>query len=209
MPPPRNQRNFNRGNTLAGKYPKNERIRAREVRVIGPGDKQLGILPTAEAVKLAQQAGFDLVLVAQKANPPVARMLDFGKFLYEISKKQKDNKSTTSKIKEVKFRLRIEQHDYETKLRHAESFLGKGNKVKLTLTLRGREMQHKDIGFETMERAINDMTHIGAADSPPRIAGNRINAMLSPLPANKRKFKYTREDEEIEIEDDDDDDDEE
>ncbi|MCH8474106.1 MAG: translation initiation factor IF-3 [Opitutales bacterium] len=201
MPPPRNNKRYNRGNSVAAKYPKNERIRAREVRVVGPSGQQYGVKKTEEAVKLAKDAGFDLVLVAQKANPPVARILDFGKFLYEQSKKQKDNKTTSSKIKEVKFRLRIEQHDYDTKLRHAEEFLGKGNKVKMTLTMRGREMQHKDIGFETMNRAINDMQHIASADSDPRIAGNRISAMLSPLPVNKRKFKFTTPPEETDEED--------
>lgn len=155
-------------------------------------------MPTKEALALAKKLGLDLVEVAPQARPSVCRILDFGKFMYEQSKKSKDNKSTASKIKEVKFRVRIEKHDYITKLRHAEEFLDKGFKVKLTLTLRGRENQFKDIAMETMKRAMNDLTHIGVSDFEPRIMGNRINAMLSPLPEKKRKLKYTVETEDSE-----------
>ncbi len=147
-------------------------------------------MPTKEALNLARKLGLDLVEVAPQARPAVCRILDFGKFMYEQSKKSKDNKGTANKIKEVKFRVRIEQHDYVTKLRHAEEFLDKGFKVKLTLTLRGRENQFKDLAMETMKRAMNDLTHIGASDFEPRIMGNRITAMMSPLPENKRKLKF-------------------
>lgn len=187
-------RNFR--NNRAPKYRKNERIRLREVRVIGPDAQQLGVMPTKEALDLAKKLGLDLVEVAPHAKPSVCRILDFGKFMYEQSKKSKDNKTTTSKIKEVKFRVRIEQHDYITKLRHAEEFLDKGNKVKLTLTLRGRENQFKDLAMETMKRAMGDLTHVGSADFEPRIMGNRITAMLSPLPENKRTLKFNVEVEE-------------
>lgn len=187
-------RNFRNNRTF--KYRKNERIRLREVRVIGPDEQQLGVMATRDALDLAKKLGLDLVEVAPQAKPSVCRILDFGKFMYEQSKKSKDSKSTASKIKEVKFRVRIEQHDYITKLRHAEEFLNKGFKVKLTLTLRGRENQFKDIAMETMKRAMGDLTHIGSADFEPRIMGNRITAMMSPLPENKRKLKYNVEVEE-------------
>ncbi len=147
-------------------------------------------MPTEKAIALARQAGYDLVEIAAKANPPVCRILDFGKYMYEQSKKTKESKGSSSKIKEVKFRVKIGEHDYMTKLRHAEEFLGKGNKVKLTLTFRGREMEHKELGFENIQRAINDLNQVGTPDAPPRLAGRNINAMLSPLPANKRKIRW-------------------
>ncbi|MEX2381283.1 MAG: translation initiation factor IF-3 [Opitutales bacterium] len=169
---------------------RNERIRSREVRVIGPKGDQIGIMATEKAIQLARQIGYDLVEISANANPPVCRILDFGKYMYEQSKKTKDSKATTSKIKEVKFRVKIGEHDYMTKLRHAEEFLGKGNKVKLTLTFRGREMEHKELGFENITRAIGDLNQVGVPDAPPRLAGRNINAMLSPLPANKRKIRW-------------------
>jgi translation initiation factor IF-3 len=145
---------------------------------------------TEKAIQLARQIGYDLVEISANANPPVCRVLDFGKYMYEQSKKTKESKSTTSKIKEVKFRVKIGEHDYMTKLRHAEAFLSKGNKVKLTLTFRGREMEHKELGFENVDRAINDLSQIGVADAPARLAGRNVSAMVSPLPVNKRKIRW-------------------
>src|SRR5690606_28956567 len=101
-----------------------------------------------------------------------------------------DSKAGSSKIKEVKFRVKIGEHDYMTKLRHAEEFLAKGNKVKLTLTFRGREMEHKELGFENIKRAISDLELVGVADAPARLAGRNVSAMVSPLPANKRKIRW-------------------
>lgn len=168
---------------------KNERIRAREVRLIGPDGKQVGVVPRDRALKLAKEAGLDLVEVSASARPPVCRILDFGKYRYELSKKQKD-KGHSSKIKEVKFRVRIEQHDYMTKLRRAEEFLFKGNKVKMTLMFRGREMEHTDLGFEVVKRAVKDLEHVGHMDSEPRLAGRNLGTTMSPLPANKRKLVF-------------------
>lgn len=169
----------------------NERIRAREVRVIGPNSKQVGVLQTSEALRLARELGLDLVEIAPSARPPVCRILDFGKYKYELSKKEKDSKKQpTSKIKEVKLRVRIEQHDYMVKLKRAEEFLDKGNKVKLTLSFRGREMEHTDLGFEVMNRAIEGLGHIGVNESVARLAGRNIIAIISPLPASRRSLKY-------------------
>jgi len=170
---------------------KNERIRVLEVRVIGHDGKQIGVLPTREALRLAQVQGLDLIEVSAAARPPVCKIADYGKYMYEMGKKQKDHKTHASKFKEVKFRPRIEQHDYMTKLRHVEEFLYHGDKVKLTLFFKGREMEHKDLGFETMKRAINDLIHIGTPDQPPRMFGRNITTTLSPLPPNKRKWKYS------------------
>jgi len=174
---------------------KNERIRALEVRVIGHDGKQIGILPTREAMRIAQTHGLDLVEVSPGAQPPVCKILDYGKYMYEEGKKQKHSKPHASKLKEVKFRPRIEHHDYITKLRHAEEFLFHGDKVKMTLFFKGREMEHKELGFETMKRAITDLAHVGLPDQPPRLFGRNISTTLSALPLNKRKWKYNlRED---------------
>ena len=172
---------------------KNERIRAREIRVIGPDSKQIGVMSPAEAIDIAKSAGLDLVEISPSARPPVCRILDFGKYQYEMAKKQKESKSkksTSGKVKEVKFRVRIETHDFMYKIKHAEEFLGKGNKVKLTLMFRGREMEHKDLGFETVNRAVKELEHIGHRDTEPRLSGRMISTMLSPLPEKDRVFKY-------------------
>ena len=174
---------------------KNDRIRALEVRVIGADGKQVGIIPTREAIRLAQIAGLDLVEVSPGTRPPVAKILDYGKYMYELGKKQKDHKSHTSKLKEVKLRPRIEQHDYITKLRHAEEFLFDGNKVKMTLFFRGRELEHKDLGFEMVKRALADLAHVGLPDQSARLMGRNITLTLSPLPPNKRKLKFNAPDE--------------
>jgi translation initiation factor IF-3 len=130
---------------------RNHRIKVPQVRVISPEGKQLGVLDTAKAVNLALEVGLDLVEVAPNATPPVCRIMDFGKYVYEEQKKTSHVKSTASKIKEIEFTARIEAHDFETKLRHAEEFLAHGNKVKLRLKFRGREMAHTDIGFNVMK----------------------------------------------------------
>jgi len=126
--------------------------------------------------------------------------MDFGKYVYEQQKKNKESKGNKSKTKEVKFRPRVEQHDFMTKLRHAEEFLNKGNKVKLTLSFRGREMAHTEIGFDTIKRAVKDLDHMATPDNEPRLIGRNINVMMTPLPANRRHPKYTQDDEEIEEE---------
>ncbi|MBC9868250.1 MAG: translation initiation factor IF-3 [Opitutae bacterium] len=171
---------------------KNERIRAREIRVIGPDSKQIGIMHPKEALSMARRLGLDLVEISASAKPPVCRILDFGKYQYQQAKKGKDAKTqrTRNKVKEVKFRVRIEDHDYFTKIKHAEEFLGRGNKVKLSLMFRGREIEHKNLGFETIARAVGDLDHIGHQDTEPRLAGRFINTMVSPLPENQRVFKY-------------------
>lgn len=187
----RNQ-NFQRGPR------RNERIRAREIRVIGPEGTQLGVMSSDEALALAKQYNLDLVEIAATATPPVCRILDYGKYSYEQEKKQKDQKKTSSKLKEVKFRVRIEQHDYMTKLRHAEEFLYKGNKVKMNLQFRGRENEHKDLGFDVIRKAMQDLTHVGVSDGDPKLNGRNVTASMSPLPENKRKLKYNVDEEEEE-----------
>ncbi len=174
---------------------RNERIRAREVRVIGPDGKNYGIMAPRDAVKIAKEAGLDLIEVSPSARPPVCRILDYGKFLYEESKKKKDSKPVSSKLKEVKFRTSIDPHDFETKLRRAEEFLYHGNKVKVTLSFRGRENQHKDLGFERVKQAIEMLKQVATPDADPKLVGRNVTLILSPLPANKRKLVFNRQEE--------------
>jgi translation initiation factor IF-3 len=170
---------------------RNHRIKVPQVRVISPKGEQLGILDTPKAVNLALEVGLDLVEVAPNATPvPVCRIMDFGKYVYEEQKKHSHAKSTASKIKEIEFTARIAQNDFKTKLRHAEEFLDHGNKVKLRLKFRGREMAHTELGFEVMKRAVVELAGMGHPDADPKLIGRNIHVMLTPLPANKRKPKF-------------------
>jgi translation initiation factor IF-3 len=193
-PPPSSGRPYNpyfrRNNDPYAAIRRNQRIRSPEIRVILPDGRQAGLMPTSQALAIAQEAGLDLVEVAPNATPPVCRVMDFGKYVYEQQKKSKDSRASAAKLKEVKFRPRVEQHDFMTKLLHAEQFLFHGNKVKLTLTFRGREMAHTEIGFETMKRAVADLAHIGHPDNDARLMGRNIIVMMTPVPQNKRKMKF-------------------
>src|SRR6266478_204132 len=169
----------------------NNRIRAREVRVIvGSTGQQLGVMKLNDALKHAQSLGLDLVEVAPQAVPPVCRVVDYGKFKYEQSKQEKDKRSAGSKLKEVKFRVNIDQHDYETKLRHAEEFLDKGNKVRVQLQYRGREMAHQELGMQLMETIKRDLSTMANAEQEPKLQGRNVTMTLAPLPVNKRKRQF-------------------
>jgi translation initiation factor IF-3 len=184
---------------------KNDKIRAREVRVIGSDGEMLGVMPPEEAVKIAKAEGLDLVEVAANAHPPVCRILEFGKYKYELSKNKKNKEKSAKRIKEAKFRPRIEEHDYVTKLRRSEKFLHQGNKLKLTLMFRGREMEHINIGMEVVKRAIADLSGVGRPDDEPKLNGRFIIVTLSPLPQNQRVLKYNSvEEAESEVEEEDD-----
>lgn len=173
---------------------RNHRIKTPQVRVISPEGKQLGILETAKAINLALEVGLDLVEVAANATPPVCRIMDFGKYVYEEQKKHSSVKVTASKIKEIEFTARIADGDFFTKLRHAEQFLAQGSKVKLRLKFRGREMAHTEIGFAVMKRALAELEGMGHPDSEAKLMGKQINVMLTAHPANKRKPKFIVED---------------
>ncbi|MGA2445278.1 MAG: translation initiation factor IF-3 [Opitutaceae bacterium] len=169
---------------------RNHRIKAEQIRVISPEGKQLGVLATGKALQLAQQFDLDLVEVAPNVTPPVCRIMDFGKYMYEESKKHSHVRTTASKIKEIEFSVRIEHNDFLTKLRHAEEFLDHGNKVKLRLKFRGREMARTEMGFEVINRALTELATMGHPDGPPKLTGRNIYVMLTPLPVNKRKLKF-------------------
>tara|TARA_B100001248_G_scaffold157892_1_gene118985 strand:- start:1991 stop:2653 length:663 start_codon:yes stop_codon:yes gene_type:complete len=186
-----NNRNFIR---------KNDKIRAREVRVIGSEGEMLGVMPPEEALKIAKSLGLDLVEVASSANPPVCRILEFGKYKYELSKNKRNKEKTAKRVKEAKFRPRIEEHDYVTKLRRSEKFLHQGNKLKITLMFRGREMEHIDLGMNLVKQAIEDLSGVGKADDTPKLSGRFIIVNLSPLPQNQRVLRYNSK-EEAEVED--------
>ena len=163
---------------------RNEQIRARDVRVIGAEGEQIGILPRMEAIALAKEAGMDLVEVAATADPPVCRIMDFGKFKYEQQQKKKEAKKNQSvvQIKEIKVRPKTDDHDYETKLRHIRRFLTDGVRCKVTVFFRGREIVHKDRGQAILERVIEDTKDIGKVEQEPSAEGRTLQMLLMPLP---------------------------
>ena len=174
----------------------NGRIRAREVRVILASTKeQLGVMRTSDALRRANQMGLDLVEIAPTANPPVCQIVDFGKYRYELAKQEKDRKHSVARLKEVKFRVNIDAHDYLTKVRRAEEFLDKGSKVKVQLQFRGREMAHKELGDQLMQRVKKDLDGMSAVEMEPKHAGRSINMTLSPLPQARRKRRFMPMDE--------------
>jgi translation initiation factor IF-3 len=188
-----------RGSWNAGpQFKINGKIRAREVRVIGIDGQQLGVLPLSDAIRQAQTLGVDLVEIAATANPPVCRIVDFGKFRYEQAKKEKDSKKHqhANKVKEVQLSPGIDPHDFGVKLNHAIDFLCEDMKVKVTLKFRGREMAHKEFGFQQVQKFITEVAPWGHPDFEPKLIGKGINAMISPLPRNKRAKHPKGEDEE-------------
>lgn len=169
---------------------KNEKIRAKEVRVIDSDGQQLGILPTSEAVLMAKRQGLDLIEISPNANPPVCKILDFGKYKYEESKKNKNSpKQNTVKVKEIKLRVAIDTNDYQIKLKHASEFLEEGNKVKLSLMFRGRELAHPEFGFDLIKRFVDDIKTYGQLDSEPKLFGKAISAVLSPYSKKQQPQK--------------------
>src|SRR5664279_5718307 len=144
----------------------------------------------SDALRKATSLGLDLVEVAPTANPPVCKIVDFGKFRYDISKQEKDKKPSGTKLKEIKFRVNIDDHDYLTKIRHGEGFLDKGNKVRVQLQFRGREMAHQEFGMELMHKVKGDLVTMAHVEMEPKLMGRNITMTLSPLPANKRKRRF-------------------
>ena len=170
----------------------NDRIRAPKIRVVyGEDAQQLGVMTTREAIEKAKSVGLDLVEIAANADPPVCRIVDYGKYKYEQSKLKKTSKSKGPvKMKEVKFRVRTEEHDYNIKCARAEKFLDEGNKVRVQLQFRGRENAHREIGFEVMDRVKNDLTGMSHVDMAPKLAGRAISMVLSPIAPEKRERRF-------------------
>ncbi|MEB2617224.1 translation initiation factor IF-3 [Kocuria rosea] len=168
----------------------NDRIRVPEVRLVGPAGEQVGIVRVEDALRLARESDLDLVEVAPNAKPPVAKLMDFGKYKYEAAVKARESRKnqTNTVLKEVRFRLKIDTHDYETKVGHAKRFLGAGDKVKAMIQFRGREQQRPEMGVRLLERFANDVAEVGAVESSPRVDGRNMVMVVGPL-KNKAEAK--------------------
>ena len=157
------------------------------MRVIGDTKEQLGVMSLNDALALARSKNLDLIEIAANAVPPVCRIVDYGKFLYDESKRSQDSKRPTGKLKEIQISPAIDPHDLATKRDHAVQFLCDDMKVRIKLRFRGRQKAHKEIGFQVMNQLVRDLALYGQADSPPKLLGDRdLNVLVSPLPRNKR-----------------------
>lgn len=160
----------------------NERIRFPKIRVIDTDRSQLGIITPQEAMRLAEEKGLDLVLVSDTADPPVCRIMDYGKYKFEQEKKAREakKKQHTADVKEVKMRYKIEEHDYNVRVKSAERFLKAGDKVKATITFRGREIQHADLAEELLNRMANDLEPVAEIQQAPKKEGRNMMMLLAP-----------------------------
>lgn len=171
---------------LSAKYKINHFIRAREVRLVGENVPQ-GVFSLADAIKLADEKELDLVEVSPNAEPPVCRVIDFKKFIYEQKKKAKENKAKATKVvvKEVRFGPNTDEHDYLFKLKHAQGFLQEGAKVKAYVFFKGRSILYKDQGEKVLQRFVKDLEELAKVDQEPKLEGKRMIIFLSPLPKKK------------------------
>jgi len=160
----------------------NDRIRVPEVRLVGPNGEQVGIVRVEDALRLADEAGLDLVEVAPTARPPVCKLMDFGKFKYESDMKAREARKNQSNtiLKEIRFRLKIDPHDYATKKGHVERFLKGGDKVKVMIMFRGREQSRPEMGFRLLQRLAEDVSDLGGVESSPRQDGRNMVMVIGP-----------------------------
>ena len=180
--PYHNQNYFQRRTKPKG--PKvNERIRAPEVQVIDSGGQNLGTLRTKEAIEIARKEGLDLIEISPNANPPVCKIIDVGKYKYDLQKKanKAKKKQKVAELKEIKLRPVTDVHDYNFKIKNAQKYLEKGDKVKFTVRFKGREMQHTDLGNKLMDRIINDTAKLGKVEVQPKFEGKQIIMIIQPL----------------------------
>lgn len=170
----------------------NDRINVPEVRLVGPGGEQVGVVRVEDALRLAREANLDLVEVAPQAKPPVAKLMDYGKFKYEAAQKARNARRNQSnaQLKEVRMGLKIGDHDYETKMRSVKKFLDEGNKVKVQLRFRGREQARPEVGMRLMERIADDAAENSTVESAPRQDGRNMVMVLAPI----RKKSQTKSD---------------
>ena len=168
----------------------NDRIRAPKVRVVNSHGEQLGVMSAREALEKAKSVGLDLVEIAGQADPPVCKIIDYGKYKYTQAKLKKGKSKTSTRMKEVKFRVGTGEHDYNIKLGRAETFLDGNHKVRFVLQFKGRENAHKDLGFVVLNKIIEDLKTMAAVDQPPRLNGRAVAMILSPLPAHQRKRHF-------------------
>jgi len=167
----------------------NERIRAREVRLVGEKGEQLGIMPLSQALETARKHNLDLVEVAATATPPVCRLLDYGKYKYEQAKKEREARKSQriALLREVRLRPKIGDHDFEAKARTAGKLLDGGDKVKVTILFRGREITHPEIGLKLLQRMVESLSEVATLERPPLMDGKRMNLILTPAVTQKAK----------------------
>jgi translation initiation factor IF-3 len=179
---------FDRGPRRDDRVRINERIRVREIRVIDDDGQQLGIMPPPQALTLARSKGLDLVEISPTAVPPVCRIMDFGKYQYEQQKRARAAKrhQKVIEVKEIKFRPKVDEHDYQFKKKHIERFLGEGDKVKATIFFRGRENAHPEIGRRILERLLTDLGEVAVTEQEPQKEGNQLHTILAPRPGTKK-----------------------
>lgn len=161
---------------------RNFQIRAREIRVIGADGALIGVMAPREAVKIANEAGLDLVEISPNAKPPVCKITDYGKYKYELQKKAKEAKKrqVIVLVKEIKLRAKTEDHDLEFKLRHIERFLAEGNKAKITVKFRGRELAHKNLGREMLDKIAKKLEEVGSIEQFPKMEGRNMTMLIAP-----------------------------
>jgi translation initiation factor IF-3 len=183
-----------RGGPISAEPRINDRIRVPEVRLVGPNGEQVGIVAIGDALRLAQEADLDLVEVAPDARPPVAKLMDFGKFKYESAMKARESRKNqvNTVIKEMKLRPKIDPHDYETKKGHVVRFLGQGDKVKITIMFRGREQSRPELGFRLLQRLADDVADLGFVETTPKQDGRNMTMVLGPH-KKKAEAKAERE----------------
>jgi translation initiation factor IF-3 len=169
----------------------NERIRVREIRVIDDEGEMIGVMTPQEGLRLARERGLDLVEVAPQAQPPVCRIIDFGKYQYEQKKRAHEakKKQVVIEVKEIKFRPATDDHDYNFKMKHAKEILQDGNKVKATVRFRGREITHKELGMQLLDRLEKDLAENGAIEVRPRVEGMQMTAIFAPKRQDKQQEK--------------------
>ena len=163
----------------------NARIRAPEIRLIGPNGENVGVVAPDRAMALAEQVGLDLVEISPNATPPVCKIMDFGKFKYDQQKREAEakKKQKTIEVKEVKFRPNTDIHDYDVKMRNVTRFLEAGDKVKITMRFRGREMAHQNLGRDLLERVATDVDGLGKVENMPKVEGRQMVMMIGPVKA--------------------------
>ncbi|WP_083774231.1 translation initiation factor IF-3 [Ammonifex degensii] len=173
----------------------NEEIRAREVRLIDTDGTQIGIVPLSEALRIAEERGLDLVEVAPQARPPVCKIMDYGKYKYEMSKRDREarKKQRLVTVKEVKLRPNIEEHDFQVKARNVIRFLKDGDKVKVTIMFRGREIIHPQLGERLLERLKEEVAAVGVVERAPKLEGRNMVMILAPKPGHGKKEEAAEE----------------
>ncbi|MGE3275258.1 MAG: translation initiation factor IF-3 [Vicinamibacterales bacterium] len=165
----------------------NERIRVREIRVIDDTGEQLGIMPPPQALAIARQKGLDLVEISPTAQPPVCRIMDYGRYQYQEQKRTREAKKHQKviEVKEIKFRPKVDEHDYQFKKKHIERFIDEGDKVKATIFFRGREMAHPEIGHRILQRLIEELAEVAQPETMPRMEGNQMHTIFTARKGTK------------------------